>query len=75
MQQIVLINDSMHMGKLLINLLKEVESLKKRDKIVRFFTETEMEDMEDEIFLKMMEDDRKSGKTDMKRVFKKLGIK
>ena len=74
MQQIVFINDSMPMGKLLINLLKELESLKKKDKVVKFFTETEIEEMEDEIFLKMMENDKKSGKTDMKRVFKKLGI-
>ena len=75
MQQIVFINDSIPMGKLLINLLKEFESLKKRGKVVRLFTETEMEEKEDEIFLKMMEADRKSGKTDTKRVFKKLGIK
>lgn len=75
MQQIVFINDSIPSGKLLINLLKEFESLKKRDKVVRFFTKTEIEEMEDEIFLKMMEVDKKSGKTDTKRVLKKLGIK
>jgi len=75
MQQVVFINDSMPMGKLLITLLKEFESPKKRGKVVKFFTETELEEMEDEIFLKMMEADRKSGKTDTKRVLKKLGIK
>jgi len=75
MQQVVFINDSMPRGKLLITLLKEFESNGKRGKAVRFLTETELEDIEDDILLKMMEDDRKSGKTDTKRVLKKLGIK
>ena len=75
MQQVVFINDSMPRGKLLITLLKEFESNGKRGKVVRFLTETELEDIEDDILLKMMEDDRKSGKTGTKRVLKKLGIK
>jgi len=75
MQHIVFINDSLPAGKLLIGLLKEFESLKKRDNAVKFFTEMEMEEMEDSVFLKMMETDKESGIADNKKIFKKLNIK
>ena len=72
MQQIVFINDAIPSGKLLINLLKEFESLKKRSKVVRFFTETEMEEREDEIFGKMIEEGRTGEYIDTDKFLKKL---
>ncbi len=72
MERIVLINDSTAKGKMLLSLLNHFS---KTSRSVEFLTPVEAEEMEDEIFLKMMEDGRKSGKADTKKVLKKLGIK
>ena len=71
MERIVSINDSTSKGKMLLSLLKEFIG----SKSVTFLTEEELEEKEDKVLLKMMEDGRKSGKADTKKVLKKLGIK
>ena len=72
MKHIVSITDNTQNSKILLSLLRNFSN---NTHSVEFLTSFEVEEMEDDIFLKMMEDARKSGKADTKHVLKKLGIK
>ncbi|MBW6484513.1 MAG: hypothetical protein K0B10_15845 [Vicingaceae bacterium] len=73
MQQLVLINDAFPSGKLLLQLLKEFKS-RKKDGAISFLTEDVLEEKEDKVLLKLMNDAQKSGKAETKTVLKKLNL-
>ncbi len=72
MEYIISIDDKTTKGKMLLALL---DHFSKTTSSVEFLSPAEVEEMEDKIFLKMMEEGRKSGKADTKKVLKKLDIK
>ncbi|MBI2966656.1 MAG: hypothetical protein HYY40_02440 [Bacteroidetes bacterium] len=72
MTHIVSIKDNSQNSKLLLSILRNFSATSKS---VEFLTPVEIEEMEDEIFIKMMEAGRKSGKANTKEVMKKLDLK
>jgi|GEM_PF-1062986 len=72
MERIIKIDDKTSKGKMLLSLL---DHFSKTTASVEFLTPFELEELEDSVFLKMMEQGRESGKADTKKVLKKLGIK
>ena len=75
MQQLVFINDAMPSGRLLLNLLKEFKSRKKQDNVVTFLTANELEEKEDEILAKMIDEGRTGEYIDTDKFLKKLKSK
>ena len=72
MNYIISIKDTTQNGKILLSMLR---NFSKTTRSVEFLSPIEVDDLEDQSFLKMMEKDSKSGKADSKKVLKKLGIK
>ncbi len=72
MQHIVSIDDKTQSGRILLDLLRNYS---KNVRSIEFLTNEEFEAKEDKTLLKMMEEDKKSGKADTKTVLDKLGIK
>ena len=72
MQQIVLIDDAIPSGKLLLNLLKEFKTRKKHGRVVTFYTQDELEEKEDEILNKMITEGNTGEYTDTEQFLKKI---
>lgn len=71
MKYILEIDDSSDTGKHLIGLLKSVFSKKKG---IRLLTETEIEEKEDALLGRMMEDGLKTGLANKEKVLRKLKL-
>ena len=74
MQQIVLINDAFPSGKLLLQLLKEFKSGKKGN-VVSFPTIDEIEEMEDDMLAKIMDESFEKKYVDTDKFLKRLKSK